>query len=166
MSFLNYCDNREDKMAGEALYERDFYSWAFNQANLLRQGRFEQLDLGHLVEELEDLGNRHYDQLESRLIQLIAHLLKWQVQYWKQTNSWRATIRVQRTAIAKLLRRNPGLKSRLDEAMEESWLEARDLAIAETDLPDEQFPDVCPFSFEQVMCEDFWPNSQMEIEGS
>lgn len=153
-------------MAGEALYERDFYSWAFNQAKLLRQGRFEQLDLGHLVEELEDLGNRHYDQLESRLIQLIAHLLKWQVQYWKQTNSWRATIRVQRTAIAKLLRRNPGLKSRLDEAMEESWLEARDLAIAETDLPDEQFPDFCPFSFEQVMCEDFWPNSQMEKEGS
>ncbi|MEQ8961186.1 MAG: DUF29 domain-containing protein [Coleofasciculus sp. C2-GNP5-27] len=152
-------------MAGETLYERDFYSWAFNQANLLRQGKFEQLDLGHLVEELEDLGNRHYDQLESRLIQLIAHLLKWQVQYWKQTNSWRATIRVQRTAIAKLLRRNPGLKSRLDEAMEESWLEARDLAIAQTDLPDEHFPQVCPFSLEQVMREDFWPNSQMETEG-
>ncbi|WP_255356430.1 MULTISPECIES: DUF29 domain-containing protein [Cylindrospermopsis] len=78
-------------------------------------------------------------------MQLIAHLLKWQIQYWKQTNSWRATICVQRTAIAKLLRRNPGLKSRLQEALNESWSEARDLAIAETDLPDEQFPQVCPF---------------------
>ncbi|WP_242045084.1 DUF29 family protein [Anabaena catenula] len=36
----------------------------------------------HLIEELEGLGNRHYDKLESRLTQLVAvaHLLKWQVQ--------------------------------------------------------------------------------------
>ncbi|MBE9141760.1 DUF29 domain-containing protein [Planktothrix mougeotii] len=142
------------------LYEQDFYSWVYQQSNLLREGKFEQLDLAHLIEELEDLGNRHYDQLESRLIQLIAHLLKWQIQHWKRTNSWRATIRIQRTAIAKLLRRNPGLKSRLEEALNESWSEARDFAIAETDLPDDQFPEVCPFSVEQIMSSDFWPDPE------
>jgi hypothetical protein len=139
------------------LYDRDFYSWTRQQASLLRQHQFDRLDLSHLVEELEDLGNRHYDQLESRLMQLVAHLLKWQVQHWQRTNSWRATIRVQRTAIAKLLRRNPGLKPRLEEAMTESWSEARDLAIAETDLPDDRFPETNPFSVEQVLNSDFWP---------
>jgi hypothetical protein len=141
----------------ETLYEQDFYSWTRQQSRLLRQGQFDQLDLSHLIEELDDLGNRHYDQLESRLMQLVAHLLKWQVQHWKRTNSWRATIRVQRTAIAKLLRRNPGLQPRLEEAMVESWPESRDVAIAETDLPDEQFPEICPFSVEQVLSPDFWP---------
>jgi hypothetical protein len=141
----------------ETLYEQDFYSWTRQQSRLLRQGQFDQLDLSHLIEELDDLGNRHYDQLESRLMQLVAHLLKWQVQHWKRTNSWRATIRVQRTAIAKLLRRNPGLQPRLAEAMVESWPEAKDVAIAETDLPDEQFPEICPFSVEQVLSPDFWP---------
>ena len=101
----------------ETLYDQDFYSWTRQQSSLLRQGQFEQLDLSHLVEELDDLGNRHYDQLESRLMQLVSHLLKWQVQHWKRTNSWRASIRVQRTGIAKLLRRNPGLKPHLEEAM-------------------------------------------------
>ncbi|WP_199332122.1 DUF29 domain-containing protein [Anabaena lutea] len=139
------------------LYKQDFYTWAYEQSNLLRQGKFNELDLPHLIEELEDLGNRHYDQLESRLTQLVAHLLKWQVQHWKRTNSWRATIRVQRTSIDKLLRRNPGLKSRLDEAMTETWSEARDLAIAETDLPDEQFPEKCPYTLEQIMNAEFWP---------
>lgn len=81
-------------MVTETLYKQDFYSWAFDQADLLRQGGFDQLDLSHVIEELEDLGNQHYDQLESRL----------------------------------------------DEAMAEGWLEARDVAIAETDLPDEFFP--------------------------
>jgi len=143
-----------------SLYEQDFYTWVQQQASLLSHKKFDQLDLPHLIEELEDLGKRHYDQLESRLMQLIAHLLKWQVQYWKRTNSWRATIRVQRTAIAKLLRRNLGLKSRLEEAMRESWEEARDLAIIETDLPDEKFPEVCPFSLEEILGESFFPEPE------
>lgn len=146
----------------ETLYEKDFYSWIYQQADLLRKSQFDRLDTSHLIEELEDLGKRHYDQLESRLMQLMAHLLKWKVQYWQQTNSWRATIRVQRKAIAKLLRRNPGLQSRLEEAMKESWSEARDLAIAATDLPDEQFPEICPFDLEQVMDENFWPTNKVE----
>ncbi|WP_255447871.1 DUF29 domain-containing protein [Picosynechococcus sp. PCC 11901] len=89
---------------------------------------------------------------------MIAHLLKWQIQHWRRSNSWRATIRVQRTTIEKLLRRNPGPKSRLEEAMTESWSEARDLAIAATDLPDEQFPESCPFSLAEVLSPEFWPD--------
>ncbi len=141
------------------LYKQDFFTWTQQQAEFLSQRHFEQLDLEHLVEEIQDLGNRHYDQLESRLMVLVAHLLKWQVQHWKQTNSWRATIRVQRTSLAKLLRRNPGLKSHLGEAMAESWQEARDLAIAETDLPDDQFPESCPFTISEILNPDFWPTS-------
>ena len=84
-------------------------------------------------------------------------VLKWKVQHWKRTNSWRATIRVQRKAILKLLDRNPGLKSRLDEALRDSWDQARDLAIVETDLPDESFPESCPFSLEEIFDLAFWP---------
>lgn len=142
----------------ESLYNTDFYSWTRQQADLLRQGKLNLLDQGHLIEEIEDLGNRHYDQLESRLVQLIAHLLKWQVQHWHRSNSWRATIRVQRLAIEKLLRRNSELKSRLDEAMAETCEEARLLAIAETGLPDDLFPEVCPYEFEQVVDSAFWPD--------
>jgi hypothetical protein len=56
-----------------------------------------------------------------------------------------------------LLCRNPGLKSRLNEALVESWSEARDLAIAETDLPDENFPETCPFELDEIINPDFWP---------
>jgi len=139
------------------LYEQDFYTWTQQQSELLRQRQFNQLDLSNLIEEVIDLGNRHYDRLESRFIQLIAHLLKWQVQHWRRSNSWRATIRVQRTSIDKLLRRNPGLKSRIEEALAESWTQARDIAIAETDLPDSNFPEICPFLLKEIMNPDFFP---------
>jgi hypothetical protein len=143
----------------QSLYDRDFYSWTYRQSLLLRERRFDELDILHLTEEIEDLGKRHYDQLESRLMQLIAHLLKWKIQHWKRTNSWRATIRVQRKSIAKLLERNPGLKYRLDDALQESWDQGRDLAIIETDLSEDRFPEHCPFNFADIMDQDFWPES-------
>ncbi|APB33968.1 hypothetical protein GlitD10_1644 [Gloeomargarita lithophora Alchichica-D10] len=141
------------------VYEKDFYRWTQKQANLLSRKQFDELDLTHLVEELQSLGNQHYDQLESRLIQLISHLLKWQIQHWRRSNSWRASIKVQRISIDKLLKRNPGLKPRVQEAFIESWAETRGIAMIETDLPEAYFPDACPFVLAEVMNPDFWPES-------
>ena len=59
-------------------YEKDFYSWALHHAQLLREGRFAELDIEHLAEELEDMGKSDRRSLENRCIILIAHLLKWE----------------------------------------------------------------------------------------
>ena len=61
-------------------YERDFTAWADEQALLLEQQRWQELDLVNLIEEVKDLGDRHRDALESQLTRLLMHLLKWQFQ--------------------------------------------------------------------------------------
>ncbi|MFM1843719.1 MAG: hypothetical protein RLZZ490_2462 [Cyanobacteriota bacterium] len=142
----------------QSLYEQDFYTWTGEQAQALAQRRVELLDWEHLAEELWDLGNRHYDQLGSRLAVLIGHLLKWKYQPERQANSWRATIREQRRRIERLLQKNPGLKSRWQEAWEEAWLDGRDLAIRETGLDESIFPETPCFDAEQVRDENYWPS--------
>lgn len=139
------------------LYEQDFYTWTEQQAQALTQRRVESLDWEHLAEELADLGNRHYDQLSSRLAVLIGHLLKWKYQPEHQGSSWRATIREQRRKISRLLHKNPGLKSRWQEVWEEAWLDGRDLAIRETGLDESIFPETPCFDAEQVQDEGYWP---------
>ena len=47
------------------LYERDYYSWALEQATILRERRIAELDFDNLAEEVEDLGRSLADQLES-----------------------------------------------------------------------------------------------------
>lgn len=58
-------------------YETDIIAWASEQARLLREGRFEQLDIAHLAEEIEDVRRSEQRELPSRLAVLLAHLLKW-----------------------------------------------------------------------------------------
>ena len=38
-------------------YDRDIVAWANEQARLLREGRFEALDIEHIADEIEDVGN-------------------------------------------------------------------------------------------------------------
>jgi hypothetical protein len=63
------------------LYDSDFYGWTQQQAKLLRQKKWESLDLANLVEEIESLGRGERQELENRLAVLLGHLLKWQFQH-------------------------------------------------------------------------------------
>jgi Domain of unknown function DUF29 len=58
------------------LYQDDFALWAERQAALLRAGRFDALDLESLIEEVEDLGRRERDMVESHIETILEHLLK------------------------------------------------------------------------------------------
>jgi len=139
------------------LYETDFYGWAQHQAGVLRAGDFASLDLGNLIEEIEDMGKSRQRELESRLEILLMHLLKWQFQPKLIGSSWRSTIRVQRARLGKLLKENPSLKSRVPHVFEDAYTFVIQLAGAETGIDESTFPAQCPWTFEQVMDSDFWP---------
>ena len=143
-----------------SLYERDYYTWALDQARALQERRIEELDWDNLAEEVGDLARRDADSLRSQLARLLAHLLKWQLQPARRTNSWRGSIRGARDAIRDLLEECPGLKPRLPELFQKAYSAAVNLAVEETNLHESKFPASSPWRFEQTMEEDFWPDSE------
>ncbi|GAB0115018.1 DUF29 domain-containing protein [Acidisoma sp. C75] len=142
-----------------SLYDRDFYAWANEQAALLRAGKLAQADIEHIAEEIESMGRTEKRELISRLAVLLTHLLKWQYQPVRRGASWEVTISTQRRALDRHLKDNPSLRSKLDEAITDAYLDARGAAYAETALPKATFPPECPWSFEQMMDESFWPDA-------
>jgi hypothetical protein len=89
---------------------------------------------------------------------LLAHLLKWQFQPERRSNSWIATIREQRRAIARHLKDNPSLKPYLPEAFLLGYEDGLDLVVRETNLGYEIFPPECPYPLEQVLEQQFLPD--------
>ncbi|MCT6527539.1 DUF29 domain-containing protein [Staphylococcus aureus] len=144
-------------MSNSTLYEQDFYAWANEQAGLLRAGKLAQADIEHIAEEIESMGKTEKRELVSRLAVLLLHLLKWQFQPGRRGTSWQATIRLQRRDLTRHIRDNPSLKANLDEAISYAYGNAIIEAVGETGLLEGTFPTACPWSFEQIMAEDFWP---------
>ncbi len=133
-------------MTASELYERDFYEWTRRNAELIRRGRLAEADAEHVAQEIEDMGKRERCALISRAAVLAAHLLKWQVQPERRSPSWMATIRIQRREIAKLLDEMPSLKPVLADGFGEIYRDGVLLAVAETNLPEQQFPSGPPSS--------------------
>ncbi len=61
-------------------YPTDFSLWVQQTAQLLRERRWQEIDLEHLIEEVEDLGKSERRGIASQLTRLLLHLLKWQYQ--------------------------------------------------------------------------------------
>jgi len=100
-----------------ATKEADLYSWARHQAELLRAGRLSEIDAAAIAEEIDDVGEEQYDKLESAFRALMLHLLKRDHQPSMRSRSWTLTIREQRRRVERRLRKNPELKSQVDEAL-------------------------------------------------
>ena len=146
-------------MSSLDIYQTDFQAWTKEQIEILRNQEWHKLDLENLIEEIDTLGRQQRQELRNRLAILMGHLLKWQYQSEKRSRSWLATIRVQRRDILRLIKDNPSLQSYVEEAILEAYDNARDLAMGQTDLPEETFPKECQYVSQEILNSDFYPDN-------
>jgi hypothetical protein len=144
-------------MSTSSLYDHDFYAWANEQATLLRAGDLATADIAHIAEEIESMGRSEKRELVNRLVILLLHLLKWQYQPGLRGNSWRLSVEEQRYRLADHLGDNPSLKAKIPEALVNAYRLALVEAERETGITRKTFPALCPWSFDQIIAEDFWP---------
>jgi hypothetical protein len=145
----------------EDLYEQDFYAWSRRQAELLRSGRFSDLDLGHLTEEVEDLGENVYRSVRSRVRTIVEHPLKLEYSPASESTSepkrgWREAIRTQRADLDEDL--TAALRPRIDAGLPGFYGKARrDAAAALRDHGEpaaaDALPESCPYTLDQIISE-------------
>lgn len=142
---------------GTDLYRRDFYAWSKAQAHLLRARRFGDLDLEHLIEEVEDLGDSLKRAVRSRIRTIIEHLLKLEHSPAREPRAgWYDTIITQRSDLADEL--TPSIRREVEPVLAELYDKAR--KNAETSLRKHgeaasarRLPQSCPYDFDQIIGE-------------
>jgi Domain of unknown function DUF29 len=135
----------------DTLYDQDLLAWAEQQAAQLRAGQLDRLDVGHLIDELDDMAGSLRRELKSRLRVLLAHLLKWQFQPRRRSRSWAATIAGQRAQIEDLLEESPSLRGELEAMTRAAWPQALKLAVIETGLSRQSFPADLPYDLSHIL---------------
>ena len=140
------------------LYDQDFLLWVETTANLLRAGKFTEIDIPNLIEEIESMGRSEKRELKNRLIILLMHLLKWKYQPGKRTESWQNTIIEQRISLELLLEDSPSLKPLLPEVFDKSYQRSRLKTANETGIKVDIFPEQSPFTFAETLNFEYLPN--------
>ena len=133
-------------------HEADAFSWAMQQASLLRDRQFDLIDVDHLAD--------HYlaDKLRSDMVCLLQNVMKGDHQPTRRSRSWSLSIREHRRRVERHLRQAPGLRSILAETLADAYLSARDAALAQTDLPESALSETCPYSWDEITTRPIdWP---------
>lgn len=166
-SSLEFTRNQNIRLVGaplqgkiNSLHDQDFYSWAKEQATLLKNGQVNLLDYENLAEELDDMGSNHESALESAIREALLHLLKLKYSSAEYPrNGWLISVSKQRVQLESTIRRNPGLKSKLDLIFLDAWKDARKLAIFACRVYNEypNIPENSPFSLDDVRNEEYFP---------
>jgi hypothetical protein len=138
-------------------YDSDLALWAKETARLLRERRWEAVDWEHLIEEVEDLGKSERSAIGSQMERILVHLLKWQYQPARRTDSWLDSINDGRSQIRRKLEDNPSLQNYPREILAKEYTRARREAARQTKLAIDLFPESCPYSIEQAI-DDWLPD--------
>ena len=135
------------------LYNTDYYTWAMTNAELLKEGKLDEIDYINLAEEVKDLGLSEYKELRSYLANLLSHLYKWDSQPELRTKSWINTIANSVVDISLVLEKNPGLKYKytFDEAFLSAWKKARYIIFSDTEIKFNLIPEECPYTFKEAV---------------
>ena len=143
--------NTELKSSQSDLYEADYYRWIQETLETLKQQNYHQVDWENLLDEIEDMGKSERRSLGSNLTIVLLHLLKWQYQRDRRSQSWETSVVEHRIRIEETLEDSPSLKNHLSEILEKQYQKALRLAATETKLSIEEFPSECPYSIDQIL---------------
>jgi|HubBroStandDraft_4_1064222.scaffolds.fasta_scaffold259234_2 hypothetical protein len=146
-----------------AQYEKDFFRWTQDTADLIRRRRFEEIDLEHVSEENEDMGKRDCREVRSRLAALTRYLLNWQIRpELREASSWLVTINDHRTEVQLILDDSPSLCD-IPALLPAVYEVASALAAIETELSIDRFPSACPYTPEQIMDHGYFPEGPLAL---
>jgi hypothetical protein len=142
------------KAKASGLYERDVYAWSNEQAALLRGRRFADLDLEHLIEEIEDVGGSLYREVRARLRTVMEHLLKLEHSPATEPRAgWERTIGTARDDLADDLTASlrPRIETNLARFYETARIEAATALRAHGEPAADALPKTCPYSVDQII---------------
>jgi hypothetical protein len=139
-------------VATPSLYEADETAWLDATADLIRQGRFSEIDHEALAEYLSDMARRDRREVYSRLVVLLSHLLKWEYQPEGRSGSWRGSILEQQRELRQLLESGT-LRNHALAVFADAYADARKQAAAETGLARDGFPEECGWDLDTALAE-------------
>lgn len=140
-------------------YDGDIIAWANEQAELIRAGRFDLLDLEHIADEIEDVGKAERRDFSNSMTVLLANLLKWKFLPDGQGSCWKMPIQLKRKVMAKWISNMPSLNTDIEdpEWWELVWADALIMVTKDSGLAFERFPETCPWSYQEIVNLDFYP---------
>ena len=134
-----------------AEYEVDYAAWVLRQVDLLKAGRWSELDRDRLADEISSLERQSFDEFVTAVKRVIRQMLTWDVQEEERNRDWADQIEADRGEVVQQLSESPSYFEKRMVCLVEAYDLARFEMSQEDKLPYRLFPEICPYGWEDVL---------------
>lgn len=139
------------------LYDTDFYLWTQRMAQVVLEGRWDDLDRENVADQVKRLGTKEDDRLDHLVFWLVTQLTLWWAKPERRCGKWKAKILGRRHRLERLLKDSPSLRDGTAATIAEVSPLAVEKAVIKARLVKNPYPENCSFTLEQLLDPDFWP---------
>lgn len=132
-------------------YGADYAAWVLHQIELIKAGRWSEVDRDHLVDEIGSLERSSFDELISTVKCVVRQMLTWDLREDERNQAWSDEIESDRSQIVQELSYSPSYFDRRQEALAQAYDLARFEMSQEDKLPYRLFPEACPYGWDDVL---------------
>lgn len=132
-------------------HDIDFYQWINQQATLLKEQRFDQLDINNLILELKSISRMERRYLETYVEHLLCYLLIWRFSPAYRTKQLELDIDEQRLRIQHIFQESPSLEVCLEDIITRIYPLALIKAQKEGNIVKRELPANCPWSSKLII---------------
>ena len=152
--------SEEALKVNSALYHYDFSRWAIETAHLIREKKFDCIEIESMADEVEAW---HYDNkclLSRHLVRALVSLLKYDYAFHLRAllkACWYNDLIEARIMLGQILSSNPSMEKNFMDDYEDEYKYAKLKAAAEVGINESHFPKECPWTLDQVLDSSFHP---------
>lgn len=142
--------------------DRDYAAWVLHQVELIKAGRWSELDRDNLVDEIESLERTSFDELIAAVKCVVRQMLTWDVQEDERNRAWADRIEAYRGEVMQEVSESPSYFDRRHDVLAKAYHLARFEMSQEDKLPFRLFPEACPYGWDDILTRKHLPTQTPE----
>jgi hypothetical protein len=149
--------NNQKNIQFKELYKKDETAWILENVKLLRQGKLNEIDSENIATILEEEVISYRLEVKRKIRQIIQFLLQFQYQKkFRREKYWKKQMHLLRSDLEFDFENSQSLEDYAKDNLHTIYIRGKKLASTQMEIPVETIPDTCPFTFNEIMDENFF----------
>lgn len=133
------------------LYDNDFQDWLKTNISLLKDSKFDEIDLFNIIVELEGLKAEHKREAREALIITLMELLTWDIQSSYRCEAKKIDFKVESSSLKTIIEDSPSIKNYLEEEIDDIFDQAKNRYMIQTGFSISILPEKVKYTLDEIL---------------
>lgn len=133
------------------LYDNDYHEWLKANISLLKESKFDEIDLNNIIVELEGFCCKHKRESREALINVFIELLSWDIQCSHRCETKKLGFNFEMRGLKETINESPSLKAYIEKKIDDLFEIAKNRYMIQTGFSISILPEKVKYKLDEIL---------------